>query len=120
MGGCTVTRRGKTVEDVLEQLKKEILAGYGLYNLEPDGDVALIKAEKEAGVITTSKIFKPTICWKGDVKEGAELIDRIALPVDVTFEEIEKGNVGRALSVASRFAEPPKLDEWVGCVHLHT
>ena len=109
MGGTTIVVNGKTVEDVLRKIKKAILNCQ--MTMRPDSDVVLYNPSTKEG-----KIFKPVIKYsqKG---EGVFAIDVIE---DVCFEEVESGNIGMPVAVASIYGKKPKEGEWQGAVHLHT
>lgn len=103
MGGTTIIENGKTIKAVLQKIKEGIITAFP--NLQPDSDVALYNPTVKEG-----KIFKAKI-KRGEDGYSIE---------DVAFLEVEKGNIGMPVAVASIYGKKPKKDEWQGSIHLHT
>ena len=101
MGGTTITRYGKTVDEVLAQLKEQVLAGVeaGLY---PDSEAVIISGDDFAGLEVekkTARLFKFS-------EEGE-------------YEEVKKGRIFH-VGVAATFSKPPEPGQFLGTLHLHT
>lgn len=102
MGGTTLSYTGKTIEEVLEKLKKGILDA--IHIMQPDSDAAVLKPSEKIG-----KAYTVETIWKDNA------------PIDVKFtDKGNSGNVGMPVTVASLYGPKPAEDEWVGCIHLHT
>jgi len=101
MGGTTITRYGKTEEEVLAQLKEQVLLGREV-GLFPDSAAVLIKGDDlvEGEVEKTkAKLFK--------VSDEGE------------FTETDKGRIFH-VGMSARFSKRPEPGEILGTLHLHT
>ena len=106
MGGTTIIRNGKEIEEVLQKIKAAILRAYPA--LFPDSDVVVCNPTTKQG-----KIFKAIVKW---AEEG----DAWEYPTDVIFEETKRGKISMPLAVASLYGKKTGKGEWQGSIHLHT
>lgn len=109
MGGITVTRIGKTAEDVLKQVKSAVAS---IREMGPDSDIILLNP-------FTKEVHRYKQVFKKD--EDGKIEDY----EDYEWVENEEGDFrsgdGCAISVSSIYGDKPTEENpWVGMVHLHT
>jgi hypothetical protein len=99
MGGCTITKVGVNIGDLLIQIKEQIEAGVA-NGLCPDGDVFVLNPSKEV-----SFILRPVF-----LRENVP---------QVAFLPVVEGDVRMAVTVSKLYGKTPARGEWVAGVHLH-
>ena len=101
MGGTTITRYGKTVDEVLTQLKEQVLAGReaGLY---PDSEAVIISGDDFAG---------------HEVKKKTARLYKFSDEGD--YEEVTEGRIFH-VGTAAMYSKPPEPGQFLGTIHLHT
>jgi len=97
-----VIKYGKTVDDVLNQIRKVIIHAFPF---QADSDVGLVNPSLNIG-----KVFKANIKWE---LQGGQQV-----PEDVEFEEVSEGNVGLPVTIASIYGDKSEENSWVGCIHF--
>ena len=98
MGGCTITQIGKNVEDLLETMKKQVLAA-AKSGLWVDSALVLIDPENEE-----SRLYR---------------VEYSPLLTEVVLTEVPKGRAFH-VGVASRYGPHPEKGQMVATVHVHS
>ncbi len=112
MGGTTITRYGKTVDEVQEQIREQVLLALeqGLYV-----DSALVILSGDGiKIIDEGKEAK-----KADALLFEVRINELLAEKTVEFKEIEKGRTFH-VGTAAMYSRAPEPGEWLGTVHVHT